>query len=67
MRTIRIGGRRLRCRICKHRYATISFYKVSLCSRCLRAFFLGHMIGRNAEADLIYSKYDLIPKKEDAE
>lgn len=63
MRTLRIGGRRLKCKFCK-RYAVMTFCKVPICGRCLRAFFVGHMVGRNAEYDEIQKKYDLVLKKE---
>ena len=68
MRALRIDGRRVPCQTCRRRYAVIRWeHTMAVCGSCNRAFFMGYMLGRNAEADAIYEKYDLVMKKEAVE
>ena len=65
MRALRIDGRRVPCQTCKRRYAVIRWeHTMAVCASCNRAFFVGYMLGCNAEANKIYEKYDLVKKKE---
>lgn len=45
MRSIRINGRRIHCVACKSRYAVISIDGFAVCSKCLKAFFVGLKVG----------------------
>ena len=45
MRSIRIDGRRVHCVACKSRYAVISIDGFAVCSKCLKAFFVGLKVG----------------------
>jgi len=45
MRSLRINGHRIQCTACKSRYATISIDGVTVCSKCLKAFFIGLKVG----------------------
>ena len=63
MRALRIGGCKVLCPYCKRRYASTSIFKTACCGSCLRALFVGVMVGMNMEADEIYKRYDLKPKE----
>ena len=45
MRSMRINGRRIHCVACKSRYAVISIDGFAVCSKCLKAFFVGLKVG----------------------
>lgn len=45
MRALRINGRRVHCIACRSRYAVISIDGISICSKCLKAFFIGLKVG----------------------
>ncbi len=45
MRSLRINGRRIRCAACKSRYAVISIDGTAVCSKCLKAFYIGLKVG----------------------
>ena len=45
MRSIRINGQRIHCMGCKSRYAVISIDGFAVCSKCLKAFFVGLKVG----------------------
>ena len=45
MRSIRINGQRVHCVACKSRYAVISIDGFAVCSKCLKAFFVGVKVG----------------------
>ena len=53
MRSIRINGQRVHCVACKSRYAVISIDGFAVCSKCLKAFFVGLKVGE-IEALKIY-------------
>lgn len=64
MRALRINGRRIPCQTCRRRYAVLAWANtVAVCTQCNRALFLGYMIGRDAEATEINSKYTLTRKE----
>lgn len=46
MRAITVGGHRLKCKFCHRKYATHEFRGISVCRYCLRAFLIGHLVGR---------------------
>lgn len=53
MRSIRINGQRVHCLACKSRFAVISIDGFAVCSKCLKAFFVGLKVGE-IEALKIY-------------
>lgn len=63
MKAIKIGGHRVKCQICKRRYATAHIFRTLTCGRCLRGLFIGFMVGKNSALDEIYEKYDLKKKE----
>ncbi len=63
MRPIKIGGRRVKCPICKRKYAAAQILGTLTCHNCMRALFVGFMAGNNHAWDEIHKKYD-IKKKE---
>lgn len=65
MRALRIGGRKVLCPYCKRRYASAPVFKTACCGSCLRALFVGVMVGRNMEADEIYKRYKLTRRDEE--
>ena len=63
MRPIRVGGRRVICPICKRRYATSDVFRTATCGSCLRALFIGVMVGQNMAWDEVHKKYDIKRKE----
>lgn len=64
MRPIRIGGRRVICPFCRRRYATAPVFRTVTCGSCLKALFIGVMVGKNSAWDEIREKYDIKRKEE---
>ena len=46
MRALRVNGHRIHCVACKSRNAVISIDGISVCSKCLKAFFIGLKVGK---------------------
>ena len=68
MRPLCIDGRRIPCQICRRRYAVLAWKNgPAICAQCNQAFFIGYMVGRNAEYTALRRKYDLVKKKEGEE
>ena len=64
MRPLRINGHRIPCKICRAHYAVLAWeHTFAVCNQCNRAFFIGYMMGRNAEADDIARHYTLTRKE----
>ena len=63
MRTIRVGGHRVICPICRRRYARMHVLGTTTCGQCLRALFVGYMAGNNTAWDEIHRKYEIKRKE----
>ena len=63
MRPIRIGGRRVKCPLCKRRYATAPVFGILTCGQCLKALFVGFMAGKIHTREEVYKKYDIKRKE----
>ena len=64
MRPLRINGHRVPCQVCRRHYAVIQWHgTMAICGACNRAFFIGYMVGRNAEYDIIARHYTLTRKE----
>ena len=63
MRPITTGGRRVKCPICKRKYATAHVLGTLTCGKCLRALFVGFMAGQNYAWDEVHKKYDIKRKE----
>ena len=46
MRAITAGGHRLKCKFCHRKYATHEIRGMAMCRYCLRAFLIGHFVGK---------------------
>lgn len=47
LKTIRIHGKRVKCRICKEHDAVARFYDVLVCRKCLKPLTIGFLTGQN--------------------
>lgn len=63
MRPVRVGGHRVICPFCKRRYATAPVFRTVTCGSCLRALFVGVMVGKNMAWDEVHKKYDIKRKE----
>lgn len=63
MRPIRVGGRRIKCPICKRKYAMAPVFGMVTCGSCLKALFVGFMAGKNHTWTEVYEKYDIKRKE----